>query len=143
LGAKVLNAYGESAEFQQTEMTKPTPAAGHELVRIAATSVNTVDTMIRLMGQAELPLAPDLPAVLGMDFAGTVDAVGPGVTGFAPGDEVYGCVGGLGDLQVRWPNTCWPMPGCSTTNRRRCPSAGQRPYRLLPSPPLRVSNVPG
>ncbi|MDD9913800.1 MAG: zinc-dependent alcohol dehydrogenase family protein [Rhodospirillaceae bacterium] len=97
--AMVLNAYGESAEFQQTEMTKPTPAAGQVLVRVAATSVNTVDTMIRRMGQTELPLSPDLPAVLGMDFAGTVDAVGPDVTGFAPGDEVYGCAGGLGDLQ--------------------------------------------
>ena len=97
--AMVLNAYGESAEFQKTEMTKPTPAAGQVLVRVAATSVNTVDTMIRRMGQAELPLSPDLPAVLGMDFAGTVDAVGPDVTGFAPGDEVYGCAGGLGELQ--------------------------------------------
>ena len=80
-------------------MTKPTPAAGQVLVRVAATSVNTVDTMIRRMGQAELSLSPDLPAVLGMDFAGTVDAVGPDVTGFAPGDEVYRCAGGLGELQ--------------------------------------------
>ncbi|WP_291982133.1 MULTISPECIES: zinc-dependent alcohol dehydrogenase family protein [unclassified Candidatus Accumulibacter] len=72
--------------------------AGHVLVRVAATSVNTVDTMIRQMGK-DLPLSPDLPAVLGMDFAGTVEAVGEGVTGFAPGDEVYGCAGGLADLQ--------------------------------------------
>jgi alcohol dehydrogenase len=34
-----------------------------------------------------------------MDFAGTVEAVGEGVTEFAPGDEVYGCAGGLADLQ--------------------------------------------
>ena len=34
-----------------------------------------------------------------MDFAGTVEAVGEGVTAFAPGDEVYGCAGGLADLQ--------------------------------------------
>jgi len=92
-------------------MTKPTPAAGQVLVRVAATSVNTVDTMIRRMGQAELSLSPDLPAVLGMDFAGTVDAVGPDVTGFAPGDEVYGCAGGLGDLQGALAKTCRPMPG--------------------------------
>ncbi len=68
------------------------------MVRVAATSVNTVDTMIRQMGK-DLPLSPDLPAVLGMDFAGTVEAVGDGVTGFAAGDEVYGCAGGLADLQ--------------------------------------------
>ena len=61
--------------------------------------MNTVDTMIRQMGQEELPLSPDLPAVLGMDFAGTVEVVGEDVTGFAAGDEVYGCAGGLADLQ--------------------------------------------
>jgi alcohol dehydrogenase len=55
--------------------------------------------MIRQLGQENLPLSPDLPAVLGMDFAGIVDAVGEGVTGFASGDEVYGCAGGLADLQ--------------------------------------------
>ena len=54
--------------------------------------------MIRQMGK-DLPFSPDLPAVLGMDFAGTIEAVGEGVTGFAPGDEVYGCAGGLADLQ--------------------------------------------
>jgi NADPH2:quinone reductase len=53
--------------------------------------------MIRLVGE-ELPLAPPLPAVLGMDFAGTVEAVGEGVTQFVVGDEVYGCAGGLADL---------------------------------------------
>jgi alcohol dehydrogenase len=68
------------------------------VVRVAATSVNTVDTMIRQLGK-DLPLSPDLPAVLGMDFAGTVEAVGEGVADFAPGDEVFGCAGGLADLQ--------------------------------------------
>jgi len=66
-------------------------------VRIAASSVNTVDTMIRTMGK-DLPLSPDTPAILGMDFAGTVEQVGEGVSGFSTGDEVYGCAGGLADL---------------------------------------------
>ena len=47
------------------------------MVKIAASSVNTVDTMIRKMGK-ELPLSPETPAILGMDFAGTVEAVGEG-----------------------------------------------------------------
>ncbi|NND98958.1 MAG: zinc-dependent alcohol dehydrogenase family protein, partial [Pirellulaceae bacterium] len=71
--------------------------AGHVLVKIAASSVNTVDTMIRKMGK-DLPLSPDAPATLGMDFAGTVEAVGDGVGEFSVGDEVYGCAGGLADL---------------------------------------------
>lgn len=96
--AMILNQYGENAAFQAAELPKPVVKAGHVLVRIAATSVNTVDTMIRQMDQ-DLPLSPALPAVLGMDFAGTIEAIGEDVSGFAPGDEVYGCAGGLADLQ--------------------------------------------
>ncbi|MEQ8335618.1 zinc-dependent alcohol dehydrogenase family protein [Nisaea sp.] len=97
--AMILDEYGDNAAFKPTDLAKPSVKAGHVLVRVAATSVNTVDTMIRQMGQENLPISPDLPAVLGMDFAGIVEAVGEGVTGFAPGDEVYGCAGGLMDLQ--------------------------------------------
>ncbi|MEM7503876.1 MAG: zinc-binding dehydrogenase, partial [Pseudomonadota bacterium] len=97
--AMILSEYGSNAEFQLTELPEPSVEPGHVLVRVAATSVNTVDTMIRQLGQENLPLSPDLPAVLGMDFAGTVEAVGDGVTTFAAGDEVFGCAGGLADLQ--------------------------------------------
>ncbi len=95
--AMVIRAFGGPEVFESAELPKPEVKAGHVLVRIAATSVNTVDTMIREMGEA-LPISPALPAILGMDFAGTVEAVGDGVTDYAPGDEVYGCAGGLGDL---------------------------------------------
>ncbi|WP_304071855.1 zinc-dependent alcohol dehydrogenase family protein [Maricaulis maris] len=96
--AMILNSYGEDAPFEATELARPEPTPGHVLIRIAATSVNTVDTMIRQLGQEKLPLAPDLPARLGMDFAGTIEAVGDGVDAFAVGDEVYGCAGGLAGL---------------------------------------------
>ncbi|MEM6640186.1 MAG: zinc-dependent alcohol dehydrogenase family protein [Pseudomonadota bacterium] len=95
--AMLLNEYGPSSSFEATDIPTPEPGAGHVRVRIAASSVNTVDTMIRNMG-SDLPLSPALPALLGMDFAGTVDAVGDGVTDLAVGDEVYGCAGGLADL---------------------------------------------
>ena len=93
-----LNNYGDDAEFTLSDLPRPEVSVGHVLVKVAAASVNTVDTMIRQMGK-ELPLSPDLPAVLGMDFSGTVEAVGDGVCNFSPGDEVYGCAGGLADLQ--------------------------------------------
>ena len=96
--AMVLNAYGDAAKFETADMIKPEAKPGQVIVHIAATSINTVDTMIRSMGP-DLPFAPALPAVLGMDFAGTVDSVGDGVTAFSEGDEVYGCGGGLADLQ--------------------------------------------
>lgn len=96
--AMILNSYGPDAAFEAADLPKPNIKPGHILVRVAATSVNTVDTMIRQLGQDDLPLSPNLPALLGMDFAGTVEAVGDGVPGFAPGDTVYGCAGGLADL---------------------------------------------
>ena len=96
--AMLLNTYGPDAAFEASDIPTPTANAGQVLVRVAATSVNTVDTMIRTMGQDDLPLSPDLPALLGMDFAGVVEQVGAGVQGFEPGDEVYGCAGGLADL---------------------------------------------
>jgi NADPH2:quinone reductase len=63
------------------------------LVRLKAAGVNPVDTKIRKNG----PLLPDgLPAVLGCDGAGVVEAAGAAVTRFKPGDEVWFCWGGLG-----------------------------------------------
>lgn len=95
--AMIITQYGEHSVFEMQEINTPTPKSGQVLVKIAASSVNTVDTMIRKMGK-ELPLSPDTPALLGMDFAGTVEAVADDVSSFTIGDEVYGCVGGLADL---------------------------------------------
>lgn len=96
--AMVIKSFGDSDVFELAELDKPEMLPGHVLVKVSATSVNTVDTMIRKMGDS-LPLSPPLPAVLGMDFAGTVAAISEGVTKFAEGDEVYGCAGGLANLQ--------------------------------------------
>lgn len=95
--AMIIQNFGGPDVFQPADIPTPEAQPGQVLVRIAASSVNTVDTMIREMGK-DLPISPEPPAVLGMDFAGTVTAVGEGVSGFTPGDEVYGCAGGLGDL---------------------------------------------
>ena len=95
--AMLVKSYGEAAQFEPAEIEKPQVKPGHVLVKIAASSVNTVDTMIRKMGK-ELPLSPDTPAILGMDFAGTIETIGEGVSTYAMGDEVYGCAGGLADL---------------------------------------------
>ncbi|MGB0716738.1 MAG: alcohol dehydrogenase catalytic domain-containing protein, partial [Phycisphaerae bacterium] len=95
--AMLLHAYGDDAVFEASEIKTPSVKPGHVLVKIAASSVNTVDTMIRKMGK-KLPLSPDTPAILGMDFAGTVEAVGDDVGHFSVGDEVFGCAGGLADL---------------------------------------------
>jgi len=83
-------------EFRKAELSRPTLAANQVLVRIAASGVNPLDIKIRA-GKAEHARQP-LPAVLGLDVAGTVEEVGPGVSAFHPTDEVYGMVGGVGGL---------------------------------------------
>lgn len=127
--AMVLNAYGDNAQFTETELPRPALTPGHVLVRIAATSVNTVDTMIRQMGKENLPLSPDLPAVLGMDFAGTIESVGDGVAGFAVGDEVYGCAGGLLGLQGALAET---MPADARLIAHKPKSLSMREAAALP-----------
>lgn len=96
--AMIIRSFGGPEVFESADLQKPEVKPGHVLVKVAATSVNTVDTMIREMGET-LPFSPALPGVLGMDFAGTVEAVGTGVTDFVVGDEVYGCTGGLAGRQ--------------------------------------------
>lgn len=85
------------ADFLPVQLPRPEPAAGQVLVHIHASGVNPLDTKIRA-GQAGHARQP-LPAVLGIDMAGTIEAVGSGVTAFRPGDEVYGMAGGIGGLQ--------------------------------------------
>lgn len=85
------------APFNLVEMPVPEPRAGEVLVRIHASGVNPLDTKIRANAAAHA--RHPLPAVLGMDLAGIVERVGPGVTDFVPGDAVWGMGGGVGGLQ--------------------------------------------
>ncbi|OCB53962.1 NADPH:quinone reductase [Mycobacterium vulneris] len=68
------------------ETQRPQPGMGQILVRVHAAGVNPVDTMNRESGVFVGPP----PFVLGWDVSGTVAAVGPGVTLYQPGDEVFG-----------------------------------------------------
>lgn len=94
---KIYQVHDPNGPFVETEQPTPAPKPGEVLVRIHASGVNPLDTKIRA-GQAGHAKHP-LPAVLGLDMAGTVEAVGAGVTAFAPGDEVFGMTGGVGGLQ--------------------------------------------
>src|SRR5215475_6774189 len=83
-------------DFRQAELPRPKPGMNQVLVRISASGVNPLDLKIRA-GKAAHARQP-LPAVLGLDMAGVVEGVGPGVTVFARGDEVYGMAGVFGGL---------------------------------------------
>lgn len=76
-------------ERARPELTEPDQI----LVKLNAAGVNPVDTKVRRNG----PMVPNgLPAVLGCDGAGVVEAAGEAVTRFKPGDEVWLCYGGIG-----------------------------------------------
>lgn len=69
------------------------PSPHHLRVRLHAAGINPVDFKMRRRGT----MAPEtLPAILGCDGAGVVDAVGSGVSRFRPGDEVFFYNGGIG-----------------------------------------------
>jgi len=92
--AIVHRCYGSPAVIRYEDIPKPAPADDEVLVRVHAASVNPLDWhylegtpyMVRLDGGFGKPENPRL----GVDFSGTVEAVGAKVTRFKPGDEVFG-----------------------------------------------------
>lgn len=93
--AVVLRNY-ETAMTVET-MDRPVAGPGQVLVRIKASGVNPLDTKIAAGKAAHAQVT--LPAILGIDMAGVVEALGSGVSDFKVGDEVYGMTGGVGSVQ--------------------------------------------
>jgi len=104
--AIVCTAYGGPDVLKLEEVEAPRPKAGEVLVRVRATTASRADCEIR---RFEFPAWIWLPIrlafgvvrprvrILGQEFAGEVEALGDGVTAFAPGDHIYGTTGiGLG-----------------------------------------------
>ncbi|MFJ3659991.1 NADP-dependent oxidoreductase [Streptomyces sp. NPDC090119] len=81
--------YGDPDVLRHEDVEQPVPGAGQVLVRVAATSFNPVDANIRA-GFMRGPIPVTLPHTPGIDVAGTVDALGEGVTGLRAGDQVIG-----------------------------------------------------
>ena len=95
--AVLMTAPGNPEVLQLREIANPLPLQNTELlVRLKAAGVNPIDTKLRKRGT----FYPDkMPAILGCDGAGVVEAVGTAVKRFRVGDEVYFCNGGIGDRQ--------------------------------------------
>ncbi|MBV2364744.1 NAD(P)-dependent alcohol dehydrogenase [Streptomonospora nanhaiensis] len=100
--AFVLHSFGPPRSLDLTDLDTPVPEEGEVLVRVHATSVNPYDwhlmrgepRVARLMGT--VGLRRPAVRVLGADIAGRVEALGPGATGVAVGDEVYALTRGGG-----------------------------------------------
>jgi len=89
----VIEQFGEPDVFTEKAVPRPELKSGHVLIEVQATSVNSVDVLIRRHGPPFL--SPSFPAILHSDVAGIVVEVASDVKGFKPGDLVYGCAGGL------------------------------------------------
>jgi NADPH:quinone reductase len=96
--AVLMTAPGNPEVLQLQDVTNPGVPVGETelLIHLRAAGVNPIDTKLRKRGT----FYPDqMPAILGCDGAGVVEAVGAAVKNFNVGDEVYFCNGGLGAHQ--------------------------------------------
>jgi len=90
-----LQAYGGPLSIAVDQVSAPQPGPGEVLVRVKAAAVNGIDWKIR-EGFLRERFDLTLPATLGIEMAGVVLEVGPGVTGFTFGDRVLAALGGVG-----------------------------------------------
>src|SRR5277367_3133924 len=86
--AVVVHQYGGPEVLKFEEYPDPVPGAGEVLVKVAATSVNPLDYKRRAGSMKEYyPI--QFPGIIGVDIAGTVVKLGPGVERFSVGDQVF------------------------------------------------------
>jgi NADPH:quinone reductase-like Zn-dependent oxidoreductase len=115
--AVVYDRYGGPEVLRVEDVPMPSPKSGQVRVRVAATSLNLSDweclqgsPLYARMGGLRAPARP----TLGSDIAGTVDAVGDGVTRFRAGDQVYGdnlaLKGGFAEYSIAADSALAPKP---------------------------------
>lgn len=124
-----LHGYGDVDQLSVETVPDPVPGEGEVLIELVASSLNPVETYIRL-GHMTATMPLDLPATLGIDAAGTIKALGPGVMDFTPGERVVAklAVNGGGshaDLAVATLNQIARLPrGVSFVAGATLPLAG-------------------
>jgi NADPH:quinone reductase-like Zn-dependent oxidoreductase len=87
--ALAAQTYGPLERLAQIDAPLPAPAAGEVRVRVVASALNPADYKV-LLGTLKFLHGRRKPLIVGYDFSGTVDAVGPSVTSVAIGSDVFG-----------------------------------------------------
>jgi NADPH:quinone reductase-like Zn-dependent oxidoreductase len=91
--AIVLTGFGSADNFRLEEQATPVPGAGEVLVRIMAAGFNPIDYQMRKgLRESAWMRSP----ILGREFSGIIEGIGPGVTHFQAGDEVFAASGSMG-----------------------------------------------
>ena len=93
MDAVIVSSPGDIDALEIGEIPTPQPGPGEVLVRTVASGVNRADILQR---KGHYPPPPEVTDVIGLEAAGVVEAVGEGVTRFAPGDEVVALLAGGG-----------------------------------------------
>jgi NADPH:quinone reductase-like Zn-dependent oxidoreductase len=88
-----VHVYGDATQLRLEQISQPKPQEGEVLVRVHAAGVNALDWKIR-SGLMKSVMPSTFPYVPGIELAGVVERVGPGVTTFQPGQAVYGHTSG-------------------------------------------------
>src|SRR5215472_16618564 len=82
-----IHQFGPPEVVVIDDLARPKPDKGELVVRVRAAGVGPWDALIR---EGKSKVSPSPPLILGSDLSGVVDEVGPGVTGFSSGDQVFG-----------------------------------------------------
>jgi NADPH2:quinone reductase len=105
-----VHQFGGPEVLNLEEIPTPKPDTSQVLVRVRAAGVNPYDTYMRAGTYA---IKPPLPYTPGSDAAGTVDAIGPGVTKVKPGDRVYTArtlTGAYAEYTLALEEQVYPLP---------------------------------
>jgi putative PIG3 family NAD(P)H quinone oxidoreductase len=117
--AILLSGFGGLDVLRVGEAPRPVPAEGQVLVKVAATSVNRPDLVQR---EGKYPPPPGDSEILGLEVAGTVEALGPGVSGWKAGDRVLSLVGGgaYAEYAVAHASHLMPIPASMSFEEAAC-----------------------
>ena len=129
--AVVMTGYGPPEVLKWAEVPLTEPGEGQIRIKVKAAGIGPTDLALRAGYLRAWPLPPD--AVLGFEAAGTVDAVGPGVTGASAGDGVTALLFGLGGYAEYAVASIWTRkPGTvSWTEAAALPSSAEAAAGVL------------
>jgi putative PIG3 family NAD(P)H quinone oxidoreductase len=117
--AVLLSGFGGLDVLGVGEAERPRPAEGQVLVKVAATSINRPDLVQR---EGKYPPPPGDSDILGLEVAGTLAEIGPGVTGWKVGERVMTLVGGGGyaEYAVAWASHLMRIPEAMSFEEAAC-----------------------
>lgn len=117
--AVLMDGFGGVEVMKVGEIEKPAPAEGQVLVKVVATSINRPDLVQR---EGNYPPPKGDSEILGLEVAGTIAEIGPGVDGWKVGDRVMSLVGGGGyaEYAVAYAGHLMPIPESMTYEEAAC-----------------------